>query len=177
MSYRRGGSRAQSRGPRRISDWGLGPSASDQSVSTGTKTLWSTGTAPSQNLTVVRTRGFVRCILQTAGAAADGFALAHGIYMATEDAFAVGVTAMLDPFADASSDMWLWHSWGDVRSITATIADGVNAFSVVHQVEIDSKAMRKDFDSDRVMVGITGHVESGTASFELHANTRQLFLT
>jgi len=116
-------------------------------------------------------------ILRATSAPADGFDFAHGIYMMTEDAFAIGVTAALDPQSDANSDMWLWHSFGSIRSITATIADGVNAFSCVSHITIDSKAMRKDFDPERVMVGVTGVAEIGTATATLSAQVRQLFKT
>ncbi len=173
-NFQRGGSRAPSR---RIRDWGVGPSSQNQAISATGKTLWTTGTTSSQNLTVIRTRGLVSIYLQTVAAIGDGFRGAHGIYMMTEDAFAVGVTAALDPESDSNSDMWLWHSFFDIRAVTATIGDGVNAVGAVHRIEIDSKAMRKGFDPERVMVGVTGVSESGAATAELQANCRQLFLT
>ena len=96
--------------------------------------------------------------------------------MMTEDAFAIGVTAALDPLVDANSDMWLWHSFGAVTSPSGTFADGVNAFSIVQRIEIDSKAMRKNFDAERVMVGVTGAIEEGTATMVMKADTRQLLM-
>ncbi len=178
MAFQRRGSRQLIPGrSARIKDWGLGPSILGGSLSSTGKLLWATGTAPSQNLTVIRTRGLVQVVLTASDIAAGGFAGAHGIYMMTEDAFAVGVTAALDPLTDANSDMWLWHSFFDVRSITATIADGVNAFGVVSRIEIDSKAMRKGFDPERVMVGVTGVNEFGVAVAQITADCRQLFLS
>ena len=165
----------QARSPRRIVDWGLGPAAVTQNASATGKVLWSLGTSPQQNLTVVRTRGHVTVMLQIAGGVGEGFSGAHGIYMMTEDAFAVGATAALDPQGDSNSDMWLWHSFFDVRLITATLADAVNAPSLYSRIEIDSKAMRKNFDPERVMVGVTGLQESGTCQVEINADTRQLF--
>ncbi len=173
MTIRR--SRFQPRS-QRIKDWGTGPSTSHDHTATG-KILWTTGTTPSQNLTLIRTRGHVQAILKTAAAAGDGFTGAHGIYMMTEDAFAVGVTAALDPSLDHNSDMWLWHSFFNIQAITATIADGVNAFCAVSKIDIDSKAMRKNFDPERVMVGVTGVGEQGTATMEVTGTTRQLFLS
>ncbi len=166
----------QPRSPRRIVDWGLGPANSVTITSPG-KQLWTTGTSPSQNLTVIRTRGMIEYALITANAAGSGFVGASGIYMMTEDAFAVGVTAALDPLLDSNSDMWLWHSFFQTHAITSTIADGVNAVAAYHRVEIDSKAMRKNFDPERVMVGVTGVLETGTASLNIHADSRQLFKT
>ena len=116
-------------------------------------------------------------VLLTAAAAGDGFFGATGIYMMTEDAFAIGGTAALDPIDDANSDMWIWHSFWDVRAITTTISDGVNAVAASQRIVIDSKAMRKGFDPERVMVMITQVIESGTATAEMNAETRQLFKT
>ena len=114
----------------------------------------------------------------TSGPVGEGFRGAHGIYLMTEDAFSVGVTAALDPLIDSNADMWLWHSFFDVRMITATPADGSNAFAAVSRIEIDSKAMRKGFDPERVMVGVTGVTETGAAAVAILAGeTRQLFKT
>ena len=176
MTIRRGG--FQPRGQtRRITDWGLGPAAFDEQITGSGKTLWSQGTTPSTNLTVIRTRGIVSVYRVSGVAVGDGFSGAHGIYMMTEDAFAVGVTAALDPQQDANSDMWLWHSFFDVRGITAIIANGVNAYATVSRIVIDSKAMRKNFDPERVMVGVTGVTLIGGSVAEIHADSRQLFKT
>ena len=112
--------------------------------------------------------------MTAATAVGDGFRGAVGIYMMTTAAFAIGPTAALGPLTEANSDMWLWHSFFDLRIITATIADGVNAVAANHRIEIDSKAMRKDFDPERVLVGVTEVVEVGTATMENHAEVRVL---
>ena len=171
---RRGGFPPRSR---RTTDWGIGPEAVAVAFSATGKVLWSSGTTPAQNLTLVRTRGLFTINLFSVGAIGDGFAGAVGIYMMTEDAFAVGVTAALDPMTDSNSDMWLWHSFFQIHAITATIGDGVNAGSAHQRIVIDSKAMRKDFDPERVMVGVCGFIENGTASGEFNADCRQFFKT
>ncbi len=174
MAFQRGGFRSQSRGPRRVVDWGLGPAAEPEIfTATGTQ-LWSLGTTPSQKLTVVRTRGWINYYLTATAAILDGFAGASGIYLMTEDAFLVGDAAAVDPLTDANSDVWLWHSFFDIRSITATIGDGVNSTAIVVRQEIDSKAMRKNFDPEMVMVGVTEVVEQGTATLTVRAEVRQL---
>ena len=162
---------------RRTVDWGIGPSTIGASTSVFGNLLWATGTSPTQNLTVVRTRGLVTVTLTAAASAGDGFKGAHGIFMMTDASFAIGVTAAMSPLTESNSDMWLWHSFFDVWSVTATLSDGVNAVGAVHRIVIDSKAMRKDFDPTRVMVGVTEFVESGTATAEVTAETRQLFKT
>ena len=162
------------RAPRRTTDWGTGPGTLVQAITTSGKTLWNVGTSPVQNFTVIRTRGLVSTYLTVAGGIGEGFEGAHGIYMMTEDAFAVGVTAASDPLADADSDNWLWYSYFNQHAITATISDGVNALACVQRIVIDSKAMRKDFDPEMVMVGVTGVIEIGTSTLQVHARSRQL---
>ena len=163
--------------PRRAKNltWGLGPQGAGQLLTVTGKTLWTTGTTPSQELTLMRTRGFVSVTQQSATAIGDGFFGAHGIYMMTEDAFNIGVTAALDPLTDANSDMWIWHHFFETRAITSTEGDGANAVAGVSRIDIDSKAMRKSFDPERVMVGVTGVRLNGTAVAEMHAEVRQLF--
>ena len=175
MTIRRGGSRFPSRGARRTTDWGLGPESIDGASTASSTNLWSGGTTPSANLTLVRTRGWIHYFITSATATGDGFFGASGIYMMTENAFSIGATAALDPLTDANSDMWIWHSFFDVRAVTGTFSDGVNAGVCHVRQEIDSKAMRKDFDPERVMVGVTQVVEAGASGIEFHAQTRQLF--
>ena len=165
----------QSRGPRRIVNWGAGPQATPETLSASATQIWTDAAAPNAgNFTIVRIRGYINYYLRTTSQVAGGFEIASGIYMMTEDAFAVGDTAALDPIDDANSDMWIWHSFADVHSITATIADGVNAQCCVMRQEIDSKAMRKDFDTQRILVGVTQAVEVGTSVMDVWANTRIL---
>ena len=165
----------QHRGPRRPTDWGVGPSEIGTDRTSSQTFIWSTGTTPAANLTLIRTRGWVNYYLTAVDAIGSGFSGASGIYMMTEDAFLTGNAAALDPVVDANSDMWIWHSFFDVRAITATIGDGVNAQAVVQRQMIDSKAMRKEFDPERVMVGVTEIVEIGTCTMSVFAECRQLF--
>jgi len=95
----------------------------------------------------------------------------------TQDAFAVGVTAALDPIDDANSDMWIWHKFFEVAGITTSIADGVNAQSAVVRQEIDSKAMRKGFDIERVLVLVTEVIEVGAATMTINGQSRVLVKT
>ncbi len=177
MTFRRSGFQGRPQRSSRIKDWGLGPQTiADGFTGSGTN-LWTTGTVPGQNLTVIRTRGWIAYYLTVASAGLDGFRGASGICMVNEDAFNTGAGAVPDPLLDANSDLWLWHSFFDVRAITATIADGANAVGVVVRQEIDSKAMRKGFDPEMAMIGVTEVVETGTATLTVFADTRQLFLS
>ena len=163
---------------RRATNWQIGPSTTELSFAATSSALWDTGrSGASAGNTIVRIRGMISYYLTAGAAAGDGFVVASGIYMMDRDSFAAGVGSALDPLSDADSDQWMWHSFGDVRQITATIADGVNAGgNVFHQV-IDSKAMRKDFDEARVLAGVTQVIEQGTSGLEVFAQTRILVKT
>ena len=137
---------------RRLTDWGFGPQEVDGNFTSTVVQIWSQGVTPIQNFTIMRTRGWWHGYLTAATVVGDGFRGAVGIYMMTTVAFAIGPTAALGSLTEANLDMWLWHSFFDLRIITATIADGVNAVAANHRIEIDSKAMRKDFDPERVLM-------------------------
>jgi len=173
VAIRRRGSPARGQvRSRRNTDWGVGPQSVQQTVSADITFIWTSGTTPSINFTLIRTRGVLTIVLTASASALDGFRGASGIYMMTEDAFAVGDSAALDPLDDANADMWLWHSFWDVRGGIGS----ANDVAQVVRIEIDSKAMRKDFDPERVMVGVTQAVEVGTATLVHNADTRQLLM-
>ena len=131
--------------------------------------------ATEEKATIVRIRGIAR-VHQTVGSAVGaGFKGALGIGIVTAQAFAAGVTSIPGPITDSFWDGWMWHSFFDVRVVTATIADGANAASVSYVVPIDSKAMRKwDGSSENVLVGVMELIEQTTAVMELEADTRVL---
>ena len=169
------GFRGRSTGSRRKTSWGVGPQEVDGSASASAADLWSSGVilATEDEVTIVRIRGVIRAILGAAGAIGDGFFGAFGIGIATTAAFTAGVTSVPTPLTEEDWDGWMWHSYFDIRSVTATIADGVNAAAASVNVEIDSKAMRK-FTGDMTLYGCTEVVESGTATIETQGQTRIL---
>ena len=162
-------------GTKRSTSWANGAAAADVAITATGKGLWTTGVVLSAALkvTIVRTRGLANILLTSATAAGDGFHGALGLALVPTTAFVAGSAAIPGPFTEEDWDGWLWHSYFDVRAITATIADGVNAALVSQRMEIDSKAMRI-FDEDMTLVGMFEVVESGTAVAELHASTRLL---
>ena len=154
--------------------WGLGPESSDQSISATGLTIWTSGAVPGEpEFTIVRTRGFFEVGLASATAAQDGFFGAIGIGIVTAKAFAIGGTAMPGPLTEIDWDGWLFHSFFDVRMLSGTHADGVNAVSAHQRIEIDSKAMRK-ISTEEILVGVTEVTESGTGVIETHADCRVL---
>ncbi len=166
-------SRFHSTSARRSTSWSGSVEEVDGSLSSSATSLWSLAGIPSvEGLTIIRTRGVCGLTLLSATAAGDGFFGAIGIGITTDEAIAVGVTAVPGPITDDSWDGWLYHQYFDLRSTTATIADGTNISRVV--IEIDSKAMRK-FPVGMTVFGSTEVVESGTATLEIQAATRMLF--
>ncbi len=123
--------------------------------------------------TIVRLRGFAHFIVTAATNAGDGYIGAAGIALVNTDAFNAGVASIPGPQSDANWDSWMWHTFFDVRSITATIADGVNAAAVSQRVEVDSKSMRK-WDAAETLVLIVEGTENGTAVLQYAIDTRML---
>ena len=164
----------RSQGPKRLNAWGVGPSTANQQHSTPGSVIWDTGVIlnTEDRATIVRTRGILRIYLVAASAIVSGFSGAVGIGIISSDAFAA--SAVPDPVADSDWPGWLWHTFFDVRSVTATLADGVNSVAAVFTKEIDSKAMRK-FGSAETLVGVTEtDSEIATADIRVFADTRIL---
>jgi len=129
--------------------------------------------ATVEGLTIVRIRGIITVTLSTAAAAQDGFFGAFGFIMVTNEAFAIGITAVPTPLTDEDQEGWMWHQYFDVRTPTGTISDGVNAVGAVSRFDIDNKAMRK-IPVGMTLAGVTEVVESGTAVIEMQGQTRML---
>ncbi len=158
---------------RRNTDWGFGPDILETQLSATGKALGTTSLVVTEQQTIVRIRGLIHVTLITAAAASDGFVGAAGVALVNSDAFGVGITAIPGPLTDAHWDRWMWHSFWDVRAITATIADGVNAASVSQRITIDSKSMRK-WDVAETLVLMVEGIESGTSVVEFNGEMRML---
>ena len=152
-------------GPGFISNLGTVTSTSVAIVGSGLSVL-------EDGNTIIRTRGMLQLILTAADAPLSGFRGAFGICIVSEDAFAVGVTAVPDPVDDAEWDGWFWHQFYSLMQ-PITFAAQSTASSVL-TLEIDSKAMRKIRATD-VVILVGEHIESGTASMTVVAGTRLLF--
>ena len=126
----------------------------------------------TDGLTVVRLRGSLSAFILTATSAGDGFHCALGIGLINEDAFAVGVTTVMDPIADAQWDGWLYHRFFDVHAQTTT--PGTGSIIDAIQFEVDSKAMRKTSE-DTIIFAALEVVEQGTATMNLFFDSRMLF--
>ncbi len=89
-------------------------------------------------LTLMRVHGLV-CANLDAGAVDERAMISFGIIKVSDDALAVGITAVPTPTADADAP-WIVHGhlWVTTLSEAAIAPDGM-----FHRVVIDSKAMRK----------------------------------
>ena len=163
------------RAPRRKVFWNEGPGGSTvTSFASSTTSILGAGvTAISVGLTVVRIHGMLSCYLGTTSAGVRGFHCVFGMGIVSNDAFAVGVTAVPNPADDMDWPGWMVHRIFDVQSLTATIADGSNAVSAVGLIEIDNKSMRK-LGLNETLFGSLQVVENGTEGLEVFFETRIL---
>ena len=109
--------------------------------------------------TIVRSRGFWT-LTSDQTAATEGQSVAHGLIVVSDQAVAIGVTAVPTPVVDDGSS---WHVL-DAAATRFTFISGVGvAFNTMpERYVIDSKAMRKvEEGQDLIQVVATSGVSSG----------------
>ena len=170
MARPRGFSR-QDRGPKRLTNWGLGPgSVTAEAFAASTAAILGSGITFGAAGTIVRIRGEFSCMLTSFTGAGDGFQGAVGIGIASSAAFTAGIASLPTPLTEAAWDGWMWHRFFGCRG-NGTSPDGVGLGSF--RAEIDSKAMRKVSD-EMTMFAVAEVVETGTASMLIFLDTRAL---
>jgi len=108
--------------------------------------------------TVVRTRGLFTWGSDQFVAGEDQLG-AVGIGIVSAQAASVGITAVPHPDTDSAWDGWLWHSYFASR---ITVGDQTAyAPAQVHQLRIDSKAMRKVGSDERAVLVVQNSSASG----------------
>ena len=108
--------------------------------------------------TIVRTIGEL-LVVSDQLAAAETFRAAMGFAVVSDQASAIGVTAVPTPITDAGSDLWFTFaaSWGRFFFLSASAASvSQNA------VPFDSRAMRKVEDGQDVVAVIENEFAAGT---------------
>ena len=160
-------------GKARSTDWGFGVDMLAQTLASSQKLLGTTSLTVAEQATIVRTRGILSLVLLTTNVAGGGFLGAAGIALVNSDAFSQGINSIPGPLTDSNWDAWLWHTFFDVRSVTATIADGANSNAANRQIQIDSKAMRK-WDPAETLVLVVEGVETVSATLLVNCDTRIL---
>ena len=171
--FSRGSARGLPSRTRRQSSWAVGPLGLVSRSSSGVSLFATSAQAQANGLTIVRLRGEL-LVMVTAGASVlDGFEGAFGICIVSENAFGAGVGSVPSPIADIGWDGWFAYQMFQVKVVTATIGEGVNAPSAVARYEIDSKAMRK-FKATDTVIAILEVTEVGAATLAAQFRSRIL---
>ncbi len=120
--------------------------------------------------TVVRTRGILYATTDQL-AASEAWGVFVGISVVSDQASAIGVTAVPTPATDMSSDMFLLHDavFGRVDLATAVGFNNVGA-----QKELDSKAMRRVEDGQDLVTVLETCDETGFLGASVLLYTRTL---
>ncbi len=162
--------------PRRRKGWEEGPGqiGLQAAISTSNNVIMASGASLlDDGSTLLRIRGMLTLQLTTATVAPGGFTGAFGINIVRGPAFAVGVSAVPTPITEQGLDSWIfWEAWS-VTTVTATIADGVNAVGCTVRIPVDSKAMRK-LDLGDVIYATMEFNEIGVSILQSHFDSRVL---
>ena len=148
-------------GPKRLTSWfQFSPSSTALGVSTSAVLVSSLNAAALalRPFTIVRSH-FVFQLDSDQAAAIEIQAISHGLAIVSDQASAVGITAIPTPTTEAASNLWFMHSYAFVDESNLTDRTrGVTRWSV------DSKAMRKvEVGQDMVSV-----VEGGGIGFGMN---------
>ena len=146
---------------RRETEWISIPFFSNVLASSTTASLSASLNAAGLALrpfTVVRLRGQLQCVSDQS-AATEQYIGSIGAAVVSDQATAIGVTAVPTPATDLASDLWFMHEiW--IGSIDFSDATGI--FSDHPSRAVDSKAMRKvNGDQDLVICTEAGLGGSG----------------
>ena len=98
-------------------------------------------------VTIVRVRGQLSVETDQVAGVERPFG-AVGFCIVSDEAFAIGVTAMPKPYIDAESDLWVMHEFW---AAPMNFGTAVGFAKVDFNLRIDSKGMRK-FSEDQTLV-------------------------
>ncbi len=145
---------------RRDTLWGAGtPASSIETASGGTLlTSLGAGALALRPFTIIRNR-FTFHISSDQAAAAEDQVGAYGRAVVSDQASAIGVTAVPTPITDQDSD--LWHVYATFVQGGSRVNDGM----VGRTYEIDSKAMRKVEDGQDVVSVVEFSAQGGGFRF------------
>ena len=161
--------------PRRQTSWTAGPGGIITQSATG-KTLFGTGIVPTiEGLTIARLRGEAMFSMRSAGSAADSWRGAVGMALVTDEAFAVGVTAVPGPLTDIDFDEWMWWSAFQLTAAIGAVASDEPSYPLTQaiRIPIDNKAMRK-FPVGKTLVCVAEATEVGGTVFDASVLVRSL---
>ncbi len=152
------------RGSKRHSSWtGSIPLTAFTALAASSVALTQVFTPFDGGETAVRTRGLFGWQSDQRAVAEDQMG-AVGIGVVTEQAATLGVTAVPAPDTDSGWSGWLWHSYFASGFEIAT-AVGFEP-DMLHRIQIDSKAMRKVGDNERLVVVVQNSSTVGIQIFD-----------
>ena len=108
--------------------------------------------------TIIRMRGTISCFSDQV-AASENMEIAYGAAVVSDQAVAIGVTAVPTPFTDSDSDLWFMYETILTRFI---LLSSVGFDHMLPERIVDSKGMRKvEQGQDLVLVQESGSGSSG----------------
>ncbi len=146
MSYittnRKSGFIRRSGSMRRQTQWGGVALTTTTITGTGVALLASLSTVAKalRPFTIVRTHMHLSLQSDQVAASEDQIAV-YGECIVSDQAVAIGVTAVPTPFTDIDSD--LWYLWVTLQNSLLVVSASGNSTNFNYQREVDSKAMRK----------------------------------
>ena len=164
-------------GPKRSLIWSEGPrtfNPAEQTIGAAIKSVWNLGQSSAGGLTLVRIRGSISLWLEVVTTVGDAFGdVGVGIGIVSDDAFAIGATAMPGPLSDPGWD------WMFVEYLSAMVGRSVSESELVGplgevRVPIDTKAMRKVKPNQTVFGMVETEDEIGAVTLVYSAMTRML---
>jgi len=165
-----GRARTFRRGPRKATDWSSSAVLTAYvGVAASTIALLEVFVPIVGGETLIRTRGWLS-IAPDQNASNEQFVGAFGIAVVSEAAASIGVTAVPSPDTDAAWGGWLYHTYfaSQIRVGDSTGFISPPGINIV----IDSKAMRKVDEDDRLVVVI-----ENSAGFGLQVYNSERFLS
>ena len=119
--------------------------------------------------TIIRTRGIIWYRSDQTGAS-ENYGFSYGQAVVSQQASAIGVTAILTPVADRGSDLFFVFEDGFSRFEFIT---GAGVFEAGHMMRFDSKAVRKVND-DQDIVTVVESSTQNSSGVAVYVTFRQL---
>ncbi len=159
---RKSGFTLRSGGMRRETLWIPAPAADTTLGAASTAAIIGSFSAAALALrpfTIVRTRGFLH-IRSDQTAATENWGASYGLAVVSDQAVAIGVTAVPTPETDKGSDLWFVYEsiYGQF-----TLGSQVAFTEVGYFKDFDSRAMRKVEDGQDLIIAIETPSISGSA--------------
>ena len=175
MAHRRR-SFSGTRTPRKVSAWDIGFDFNTNITASALTLPAGLAFAIDNEATWGRMHGEVQAQLTTTVAGVNqGFKIAMGIGVVPTSAFAAGAASCPDPLLDIGWEGWMYHRMFNIRAVTSTLSDGVNANSASFREVIDVKAMRK-MSIDETLIFMISSTLVGTSTMAIKVLTRSLLL-